>query len=66
MLRGDYELESLANGVTRLHLRSLHRVSTDMNWYAHLWMGSIMRDLQVRILQVIRDRCERAEGRQAR
>lgn len=59
VLHGDYELEPLPNGVTRLHLQSLHRVSTDLNWYAHLWTDSIMRDLQVRILQVIRDRCER-------
>ena len=64
VLRGDYELEPLPNGTTRLHLRSLHRVSTDLNWYAHLWTDSIMRDLQVRILQVIRDRCERETARQ--
>lgn len=66
VLHGDYELEPLAHGVTRLHLCSLHRVSTDLNWYAHLWTDSIMADLQVRILEVIRDRCERAEARQAR
>ena len=64
VLHGDYELEPLSNGVTRLHLRSLHRVSTDLNWYAHLWTDSIMRDLQVRILHVIRDRSELAEARQ--
>ena len=59
VLHGDYELEPLPNGVTRLHLQSLHRVSTDLNWYAHLWTDSIMRDLQIRILQVIRNRCEK-------
>ena len=64
VLREDYELEPLPNGVTRLHLRSLHRVSTDLNWYAHLWTDAIMQDLQVRILHVIRDRSEQAEARQ--
>jgi len=58
VLHGDYELEPMPNGVTRLHLRSLHRVSTDFNWYAQLWTDAVMRDLQVRILQVIRNRCE--------
>jgi len=63
VLHGDYELETLPNGMTRLRLRSLHRVSTDLNWYAHLWTDAIMRDLQVRILQVIKKRCETAEAR---
>lgn len=63
VLHGDYELEPRPSGITRLHLRSLHRVSTDLNWYAHLWTDSIMRDLQVRILQVVRDRSERPQAR---
>jgi hypothetical protein len=63
VLHGDYELEPLPGGITRLHLRSLHRVSTDLNWYAHVWTDAIMSDLQVRILQVVRDRSERVEAR---
>ena len=58
VLHGDYELEPLPNGATRLHLRSLHRVSTDLNWYAHLWTDAVMRDLQQRILKVVKNRCE--------
>jgi hypothetical protein len=57
-LRGEYRLEPLGNGTTRLHLSSRHRVSTDFNWYAHLWTDAIMSDLQKRILVVIRQRCE--------
>jgi hypothetical protein len=64
VLHGDYELEPLGNGVIRLHLRSLHRVSTDLNWYAHLWTDAIMSDLQVRILKVIKKRCETLEATQ--
>jgi uncharacterized membrane protein (UPF0136 family) len=57
-LRGAYRLEPIGNGKTRLHLSSRHRISTDFNWYAHLWTDAIMSDLQKRILVVIRQRCE--------
>jgi hypothetical protein len=57
-LRGEYRLEPIGNGTIRLHLSSRHRVSTDFNWYAHLWTDAIMSDLQKRILVVIRQRCE--------
>lgn len=59
VLHGEYRLEPLANGVTRLHLSSRHRVSTDFNWYAHLWTDAVMSDLQKRILFVVQQRCER-------
>jgi hypothetical protein len=59
VLHGEYRLEPLANGMTRLHLSSSHRLSTDFNWYAHLWTDAAMSDLQRRILVVIRQRCER-------
>jgi hypothetical protein len=58
MLRGEYRLETLAHGVTRLHLSSRHRVSTDFNWYAHLWTDAVMSDLQKRILYVLQQRCQ--------
>ena len=58
VLRGEYRLEPLANGVTRLHLSSRQRVSTDFKWYAHLWTDAVMSDLQRRILFVIKNRCE--------
>jgi hypothetical protein len=59
VLRGEYRLEPLGNGVTRLHLSSQHRLSTDFNWYARLWTDAVMSDLQWRILQVIKLRCEK-------
>lgn len=58
VLHGDYEIESLPNGITRLHLSSRHRVSTDFNWYAQLWTDAVMRDIQISILHVIKNRCE--------
>jgi hypothetical protein len=60
VLRGEYVLEPRPKGKTRLHLVSRHRVSTDFNWYAHLWTDAVMRDLQRRILVVIKHRSERA------
>jgi hypothetical protein len=58
VLRGEYEIEPLPGGISRLHLSSQHRVSTDFNWYARLWTDAIMRDTQNSILHVIKDRCE--------
>ena len=58
VLRGEYRLEPLANGRTRLHLSSRHRIATDFNWYAHLWTDAVMSDLQKRILVVIQKRCQ--------
>lgn len=59
VLRGEYIVESLPNGDTRLHLSSEHRLSTDFNWYAHVWTDAVMADLQETILTVIQKRCER-------
>jgi uncharacterized protein YndB with AHSA1/START domain len=64
VLRGQYDIEALPNGNSRLHLSSQHRVSTDFNWYARLWTDAIMKDTQESILRVIKNRCEDEEGRQ--
>jgi hypothetical protein len=58
VLRGEYRLEKVSKNVTRLHLSSQHRLSTDFNWYAHLWTDAIMSDLQKRILLVVQHRCQ--------
>ena len=62
VLHGEYRLEPLTNGVVRLHLSSQQRLSTDFNWYARIWSDATMADLQSRILQVIKARCERERG----
>ncbi|MEO8727088.1 MAG: hypothetical protein ABI383_13320 [Acidobacteriaceae bacterium] len=59
VLHGEYRTEPLDAARVRLHLVSEHRVSTDFNWYAHLWTDAVMRDVQREILQVIRKRCEK-------
>lgn len=58
VMYGEYALEPLANGATRLHLLSRQRVSTNFNWYAHLWTDAVMSDLQKRILLVVKNRSE--------
>lgn len=61
VLRGQYDIERLPDGNSRLHLASEHRVSTDFNWYARLWTDAIMADTQKSILRVIKNRCEDEE-----
>jgi hypothetical protein len=58
VLTGEYDLHSLPNGDTLLHLSSRERLSTDFNAYAALWSDAVMRDMQSNILHVIRDRCQ--------
>ncbi|HUD71534.1 MAG TPA: hypothetical protein VMQ62_06190 [Dongiaceae bacterium] len=58
VLDGEYRLEELPSGGTRIHLTSHHRLSTSIDFYAALWSDGIMRGIQERILEVIRHRCE--------
>lgn len=58
VLRGTYELEPAGPGRTRLVLYSQQRLSTRLNPYAGLWTDFVMREIQRRILEVIRRRCE--------
>ncbi len=58
VLDGEYRLEDLPAGGTRIHLTSHHRLSTTIDFYAALWSDRIMRGIQERILEVIRHRCE--------
>jgi hypothetical protein len=59
VLDGTYRLEKLENGVCRLHLYSHFVLKTDFNFYASLWAGWIMKDIQNNILRVIQTRCQR-------
>jgi hypothetical protein len=64
VVRGEYRLEQLGPNRIRLHLTSEQRLSTDFNWYAHLWTDAVMSDLQQRILYVIQQRCQAEERSQ--
>jgi hypothetical protein len=58
VLRGTYELVPAGPGQTRLVLYSQQRLSTRINPYAGLWTDYVMSEIQRRILEVIRRRCE--------
>jgi hypothetical protein len=58
VLRGTYELRPAGPGRTRLVLYSEQRLSTHLNWYAGIWTGYVMSEIQSRILQVLKQRCE--------
>jgi hypothetical protein len=60
VLRGTYELQPLPGGRTRLVLYSQQRLSTNLNPYAGLWTDYVMSEIQRRILQVVKRRCETA------
>lgn len=60
VLNGEYRIEPLANGDIVLHLTSHERLSTDFNGYAGLWTDAVMQNIQTNILQVIKNRCEKA------
>lgn len=63
VLTGTYELRPLTPTRTLLVLRSEHRVSTRFNPYAAWWADHIMASIQANILQVLRARAERTQGR---
>jgi hypothetical protein len=58
VLRGTYELRPAGPGRTLLMLHSQQRLSTHLNWYAGLWTGWVMSEIQGRILTVLKHRCE--------
>ena len=58
VLRGTYELRPAGPGRTLLVLHSQQRLSTHLNWYAGLWTGFVMSEIQGRILGVLKRRCE--------
>ncbi|WBA41637.1 hypothetical protein [Hymenobacter canadensis] len=58
VLRGTYELQPAGPCRTRLVLYSQQRLSTRLNPYAGLWTDWVMSEIQRRILEVIKRRCE--------
>jgi hypothetical protein len=56
--RAQYVLEPLGSGRVRLHLMSLHSVTTRLNGYAGWWAEVILAAFQRNILALIRARCE--------
>jgi hypothetical protein len=58
VLDGVYRIEVREDGTSRLHLSSRQRLSTQFNWYASLWTGGVMSELQTYILRIVKRRAE--------
>jgi len=61
LTNGDYRLEPLANGNTRLTLTSRYRIRTPINAYCDLWGRIFFKDFHSVVLNVIKDRSEAAQ-----
>ncbi|MNN83060.1 hypothetical protein D3C81_2000660 [compost metagenome] len=59
LANGDYRLESLPNGHTRLTLTTRYQIATPINFYCDLWGKVFLNDFHGVVLKVIRDRSER-------
>ena len=60
VLSGEYRLEPLPGGRTRLHLSTRYRLATPLNGYCAWWGRIMIGDFHHNVLNVIRGRAERA------
>ncbi|MFD1199686.1 SRPBCC family protein [Brucella gallinifaecis] len=59
LTNGDYQLETLPNGHTRLTLTTRYRIATPINFYCDFWGKVFLNDFHGVVLKVIRERSER-------
>jgi hypothetical protein len=62
VLEGRYDIVEMREGLCLLKLRSTHVSITNFNFLTDLWGRAVMRDIQNRILAVIKTRCEAGAG----
>ncbi len=60
VLDGGYELTEIDKNTTKLTLSCTYRLTTNFNFYSKLWADFIMDDFQVVILNVVKERSEKA------
>ncbi|MGN6181080.1 MAG: hypothetical protein ACTHNW_17995 [Mucilaginibacter sp.] len=58
VLTGTYKLEPIGKNSYKLKLYSRFKLNTTFNFYAGIWAGWIMKDIQQNILKVIKQRSE--------
>lgn len=56
----EYWMEPQADGTLILHLDSTYRLATPLNPYAGRWMDFLLRDFQMYILRIVKQRAEQA------
>lgn len=59
-LNASYELEQLDAQTTKLTLSSTYQLDTKINGYSSFWGQSLLSDFQKRLLQVIKNRCDKS------
>jgi len=57
-LNASYNLEPLGEGRTKLLLSSTYLLDTKINGYSSFWGRKLLTDFQVRLLEVIKSRCD--------
>ncbi|MGU3400382.1 SRPBCC family protein [Brucellaceae bacterium D45D] len=62
LARGDYRLEPLPDGRTRLTLTTHYQIATPIDLYCDWWGKVFLNDFHGVVLRVIRDRSERSTG----
>lgn len=62
LARGEYVLEPLVDGRTRLRLTTRYRISTMMNPYLALWGRLFLDDFHSVVLDQVKERSEKAAG----
>ncbi|RCH55607.1 hypothetical protein DJ568_06860 [Mucilaginibacter hurinus] len=58
-LNASYEIQRLGSNECRLHLTSSYKLNTKINSYASLWGNLMLSDFQNRLLDVIKNRCDK-------
>ncbi|OQP49739.1 hypothetical protein A4H97_28010 [Niastella yeongjuensis] len=58
-LQADYNLTVLPDGRTELALSSSYQLNSHLNWYGSYYGNQLLTDFQERLLQVIKNRCDR-------
>lgn len=56
-----YELNRLSNGQVKLTLSSSYQLTSTINFYGKFWGNIILSDFQDRLLNVIKNRCDKEE-----
>lgn len=59
LANGEYTLELLSNGNTRLSLTTRYWIATPINAYCELWGTIFLNDFHGAVLKIIKDRSER-------
>jgi hypothetical protein len=58
VLNGTYQLQQISANTCKLRLFSNFKLHTTFNFYASIWAGWIMKDIQQNILKIIKERAE--------